>query len=110
MLLKFGPNKTKNIIKDRILSMLDKVKRYGTSQDSEEFVVYSNSSTYRGFACLIARTPKKGFGYLYKGLGRELYPVVDGGHIINLETGYAKNKHDAGKLLYNYVDLVREKK
>jgi len=109
MLLKFDPNKKDNIIKDRIKSMLDKVKRTGTSQDREEWATYSNPSTYKGFACIIVRIPKKGFGYRYKALAKEIQPNIIGGNVISLETPYAKNLHNAGKLLYHYIDLVRKK-
>ena len=109
-LLKFDPNKKENIIKDRIRSMIDKVKRTGTSQDREEWVTYSNESVYRGFACMVARFPIKGFGYRYKGMAKEITgSVTPEGKVsvITFETPYAKTVQDAGKLLYKYIDAVR---
>jgi hypothetical protein len=104
-LIKIDPNSTDNQIKERIRSMMDKVKRTGTSQDKTEWVTYSNHSTYKGFVCMIARVPKKGYGYRYKGIAR---PIAETEPIKELETMYTKTIMKAGKELYHYIDLLRD--
>jgi hypothetical protein len=106
-LIKIDPNSTDNQIKERIRSMMDKVVRTGTSQDKGEWVTYSNHSTYKGFVCMIARVPVKGFGYRYKGLAK---PIEETDQIKEVSTMYTKTIMKAGKELYHYIDLLRVNK
>ena len=120
-LIKIDPNTPKSIIKDRLGSMLEHVKRFGTSQPEEEWAKYSNPTTYKGFACVIAEIPRKTkSGYSpniydqakliirFKGIAKELYPAVAGGYIITYETPYCKNIMTAGKELYKLIDRHRK--
>lgn len=113
-LIKIDPNKKENIIHDRVNSMLDKVKRTGTSQDPEEFVTFSNETIYKGFACLIAKCPIKGVGFRYKGLASEIqsneFVVLLNEKLTKFETPYTKDLTLAGRTLYKFIDIYRKKK
>lgn len=102
--IKIDPKSTDNQIRERIRSMTDKVMRTGTSQDREEWVTYSNESVYKGFVCIIAKVPKKGFGYRYQGIGK---PIDEHDAFSEVKTMYAKSLANAGAQLYGYIDLLR---
>jgi hypothetical protein len=121
MLIKIDPKNPKKIIGDRINSMLDKVRRTGTSQDKDEWVRYSNSTTYKGFACIIAEVPHRAIkGYKpgfedktknvirYKGIAKEINPPLVGMPPLTIETLFAKDIMTAGQDLYNRIDIYRK--
>ena len=100
--------------------MISKVYADGTSREKNEWVRYSNSTTYKGFACIIASIPKKSFeGYSpdkqsttitrFKGIAKEICTShIDGGFAI-LETSYCKEVNETGNLLYKLIDSYRKR-
>ncbi len=114
MLIKIDPKKPETIIHDRIGSMIDKVRRTGTSQDDNEKVEYLDQSQYKGYTCLIAKTPFYFGSYVegrtlvirYKGIATETY--TNGLINNNLETMFCKDKREAGKELYRLIDIHRK--
>jgi|GEM_PF-3392194 hypothetical protein len=120
MLFKFDPNKPENIIKDRTKSLISKVYADGTSREKAEWAKYSNSTVYKGFACIIAMIPTKSFqGYSpdkqsttitrFKGIAKEIRTShIDGG-FATLETPFCKEVNETGKLLYKLIDSYRKR-
>ena len=123
MLFKFDPNKPGNIQRERTRAVVDKVLTTGTSVDPEERPSYSNHTTYKGFACVIVKIPKRvkypvvgdteSFSnqilYRYKGIAKEIEPDIIGGNVTQFTTPYAKTIRDAGKELYMYIDMYRKR-
>jgi hypothetical protein len=116
-LIKIDPNSIENQIAERIKSMLYKVQRTGTSQDTEEFVTYLDQHQYKGFTCLIAKIPTKkkhpvildisthsGSTYKYIGSAKETSDEKG----ILLKTDKFDTLKDTGKQLHYYIDLIRK--
>ena len=93
------------LIKDAIRSMIDKVKRTGTSQDPSECVddpVYSDPTTHKGYAVIICFYKNK-----YVGLARQLEPLVTGGYLNNLQSSPKDSAHEAGAEVIKLINLIR---
>lgn len=98
----FGDDKeyTDWLIKDAIRSMMEKVKKYGTSQDPSEWVnppEYSNPSEYKDFVMIIVKYRDK-----YKGMAKSMDGQYD------LKSKWCDDMNTAGKQIVKYIDLFRK--
>lgn len=88
------------LIKDAMRSMLEKVKKTGTSQDPEEWTdppVWTEPHERKGFVVLVVYYRKK-----YRGLARSMDGQFD------LMTSWYEDKNSAGKEIVKYIDMFRK--
>lgn len=90
------------ICKDAIADIVDRVKKYGTSQDSSEWKndpVYSKTETYKDFAVMICFYDEK---YQARAI------TIDGKY--KLSSDWMGSAHEAGKYIHHIINAIRKNK
>ena len=91
---------TDYLIKDAIRSMMEKVRKYGTSQDPSTWVnppKYSEPAEHKGFVMLIVNYRDR-----FKAFARSMDGVYD------LSSDWHDKANDAGKQIVKYIDMFRK--
>lgn len=97
---KTNPEYTDYLIKDAIRSMMERVRKFGTSQDPSEWTdppEYTLPTEHKGFVMMIVKYSGK-----FKGLAKSM----DGKY--NLESSWSDTINGAGQQIVKYINLFRK--